>query len=123
MHSACKRKSEELSLQKSGHKYGYLKEIHTKHKIKRLKPEIDHVEHEEGGSDEKNLHFRKENIAEITNENHIISVVNEEIVSPPESKLNVSQELEMQYELLDVEDDKFYKGMQIDLERKIGYST
>lgn len=39
VYSSIKRKSKEIELSKgsSGNKYGYLKEIHTKHKIKRLK--------------------------------------------------------------------------------------
>lgn len=42
--TAVKRKSKEIQLSPNktgGNKYGYLKEIHTKHKIKRLKLETD----------------------------------------------------------------------------------
>lgn len=42
--TAVKRKSKEIQLSPNktgGNKYGYLKEIHTKHKIKRQKLECD----------------------------------------------------------------------------------
>lgn len=38
-----KRKSEEIS-KSGGDKYGYLKDIHTKHKIKKQKTDIDEIE-------------------------------------------------------------------------------
>lgn len=43
MRSATKRKSDDPLLQPSsgGHKYGYLKDIHTKHKIKRDKTDSE----------------------------------------------------------------------------------
>lgn len=43
VHSA-KRKSDETFSMKGGNKYGYLKEIHTKHKIKRQKTNTEQSE-------------------------------------------------------------------------------
>lgn len=95
VHLAAKRKSEELSRMSGGDKYGYLKEIHTKHKFKKQKTEE--------GKNGESVCFNKVVIFQATE----FSAIDEEV---PSIKLNSSNEIEMQYELLDVEDAKYYKG-------------
>lgn len=97
VHLAAKRKSEEMHTSRSGgDKYGYLKEIHTKHKFKKQKTE-------EGGMNGDSICFNKVEIFQATE----FSAIDDEVSS---IKLNLSNEIEMQYELLDVEDAKYYKG-------------
>lgn len=42
----------------SGDKYGYLKEIHTKHKIKKLKTDIDETEGSVWSDEFDKLHWK-----------------------------------------------------------------
>lgn len=106
---SLKRKSDELpqSHKTGGNKYGYLKDIHTKHKIKRQKLSSEHL-------DGKRWHYVKSiklftmakivfffSISEANDECPLELVVQD--VVPKE-------EQEIQYELLDVEDEKFYRG-------------
>lgn len=107
--SSIKRKSDELqqSIRCSGNKYGYLKEIHTKHKIKRQRFD---VEQPKG----KNNVFVISIYRLIDHQNEFFDLENNQKKSAIElvGELGTGNESDMQYELFDVEDDKFYRGKQ-----------
>lgn len=101
-----KRKSDEAlpTRASSGNKYGYLKDIHIQHKFKKQK-----VTNVPPKSKPEKI---KEIISSVANNHCVISEFTQDPLPMHENiKLNLSNELEMQYELLDVEDSKYYRGI------------
>lgn len=100
-----KRKSDEVlpTRVSSGNKYGYLKDIHIQHKFKKQKVTNDPPK-------SKSVKIR-EIISSVANKHFAIAEFTQDPLPIRENiKLNLSNELEMQYELLDVEDSKYYRG-------------